>query len=76
MKDDSEDMTFKVLRGLTFEEALEVVSDIDIKDIKDNLCAIAQRLDPILQKYNWSVDKMLTHYAINKEKYELSSKGD
>lgn len=76
MKDDSEDMTFKVLRGLTFEEALEVVSDIDIKDIKDDIPAIAARLNPTLERYNWSVEKMLTYYIRNKEKYEPTTQGN
>jgi hypothetical protein len=67
-------MTYKVLRGLTFQEALDTVSHIDIEDIKDDVVAISERINPHLEKYNWNVRKMLEYVIVHKE--ELTRKSN
>ena len=57
MKDEDEDNTAMALRGATYEEAFELVQDIDVDNM--NLVEIVDMVDPILKKYGWTFRKLL-----------------
>lgn len=59
MRDNSENDTFLVLKGMTLDEILEFVSDIDLTDM--NFFELIDTMDPILKTYGWSVRKIVMH---------------
>jgi hypothetical protein len=74
----SEEATFKMLKGLTEEEALsihfqvcmemyqEIQADPTKIDAGIPVGLIRDRLDPLLKPYGWSYDKLLKESFISK----------
>ena len=57
MKAEDEDNTAMVLRGATYEEAFELVQDIEVDNM--SIVEIANKMDPIIKKYGWTFRSLL-----------------
>lgn len=52
MKAEDEDNTAMILRGATYEEAFELVQDVEVDNM--SIVEVANLIDPKLKKYGWT----------------------
>lgn len=57
MQEENEDNTAMVLKGATYEEAIQLVDHLDLSD--KSITEIADLVDPILKKYGWNFSSII-----------------